>query len=45
MVGGAVGGNQGLKAGGARQSSQRHFAGFGWRFRTQLAVRAPDGLT
>lgn len=33
-----------MKAGGARQSSHWHLAGFGRRFRTQLAVGAPDGL-
>lgn len=45
VVQGTRRGNQGLKAGRARQSSQRHLAGFGWWFRTQLTVRAPDGLT
>lgn len=44
MVEGTGGGNQGLKAGRARQTSQWHLAGFGWWFRTQLTVRAPDGL-
>lgn len=44
MVGGGGGGDQGLEGRGARQPSQRHFAGFGWRLRTQLAVGATDRL-
>lgn len=43
-AGGAGGRSRRLKAGGATQPSQRHLAGFGGRFGTQLAVGAPDGL-